>query len=374
MSNSKTYTILLIDDDEDEYILTRDMASKAQALAPLDWVDNYEAAEKHILQEAYDCYLVDYYMGAQTGIELLRVAREKGSRVPIIILTGRKGDHIDIKALDAGATDYLEKWMLTPTLLERAVRYAVHQQTNQNRLENLVQQVSHLEQLKTDMIRIAAHDLRSPLTVLNGYIEMFNKELRGQLNADQQTYIQEMQISVKRMQQMVSDILSLERIAEVSGGHTDPVNFVDLVEESFAQHQSAEHKMLLDLPTAPIQIYGIAPLLKEAIDNLLSNAIKYTPPGGAIDVSVSVDADSVLFQVKDTGYGIPSKAQANLFSPFYRNKMKETRHIPGTGLGLHLVKSIVERHNGSIHFESDYGVGSTFGFILPQITEVENRL
>jgi signal transduction histidine kinase len=99
--------------------------------------------------------------------------------------------------------------------------------------------------------------------------------------------------------------------------------------------------------------------------NLINNAIKYTPPAGRVDVHLRLDANNAIFEVKDNGYGVPEEQQARLFEPFYRVRTNETKKIEGTGLGLHLVKNIVDRHNGRMIFSSVYGEGSTFGFTLP---------
>jgi two-component system phosphate regulon sensor histidine kinase PhoR len=101
------------------------------------------------------------------------------------------------------------------------------------------------------------------------------------------------------------------------------------------------------------------------VDNLIGNAIKYTPENGAVTVRLSSEAGGIIFEVEDTGFGIPADRQARLFQPFYRVKTAETRRVEGTGLGLHLVKNIVERHHGRIRFHSEYGKGSVFGFELP---------
>lgn len=368
MGDSTHYQLLLIDDDEDEYVLTRGIIHEMNVTVSLDWADSYHDAVKIVLQELHDVYLVDYYLGAQTGIELLRDVRERGCRAPIIILTGRDDNGIDMEALEAGATDYLDKNTLNAVLLERSIRYAIRQQNNHNRLEDLVKQVTRLEQIKTDMIRIAAHDLRTPLTVLRGYIEIFEKEIPERFSPQEFGYVTEMRDAINRMQRMVGDILSLERIAEISGGYTTPVNLTELIQEIYeAYSQKGSHRFSLDVGTRPITVYGSIAELREAVENLFTNAVKYTPTDGEIRVSLSADPDVALFTVRDTGYGIPREQQEKLFQPFFRAKTRETRKIDGTGLGLHLVKNIVERHNGHIHFESEYGQGSTFGFMLPQV-------
>jgi signal transduction histidine kinase len=362
------YKLLLIDDDEDEYVLMQGTVRGLKHRPILNWVDNFEDGFKAILAGEHDAYLIDYYLGAHTGVDLLRAVRERDCRAPIIILTGRDDDGLDEEALAAGATDYLDKNTLNGVLLGRAVRYAIHQQRNQNHLEDLVRQVSKLEQLKTDMIRIAAHDLRNPLTVMRGYIEMLQADLTGIIAPGQQNYLVELRASVEKMQKLVRDILSSERIAEHSGGYTDPVDFSQVVQAIYEEYsQRSQQTFTHNLPDETVVVYGSEPELREAVRNLMSNAVKYTPAEGIITVTLSADSDIALFTVTDNGYGIPEDKQDQLFKPFFRAKTPETRKIDGTGLGLHLVKNIVERHNGQIHFESVYRQGSTFGFMLPQV-------
>jgi two-component system phosphate regulon sensor histidine kinase PhoR len=105
--------------------------------------------------------------------------------------------------------------------------------------------------------------------------------------------------------------------------------------------------------------------LYEAITNLISNAIKYTPSEGTITVSLSCEDEKISFRVQDTGYGIPADRQERLFEPFYRARVEGTESTEGTGLGLHLVKNVVERHGGTMMFKSEFQKGSLFGFTLP---------
>lgn len=107
--------------------------------------------------------------------------------------------------------------------------------------------------------------------------------------------------------------------------------------------------------------------LQQAIANLIGNSIKYTPVGGFIDISLQAQEAHARFQVTDSGYGIPIEQQRNLFQPFFRVQVDETQSIKGTGLGLYLVKKVIERNSGEVIFQSEYGKGSTFGFVLPLI-------
>jgi two-component system, OmpR family, phosphate regulon sensor histidine kinase PhoR len=143
---------------------------------------------------------------------------------------------------------------------------------------------------------------------------------------------------------------------------------VDLaaIEHEF-QAQEKSLAITLDITDKQLIVSGDDAQLHEAIVNLINNAIKYTPEGGKIQVKLQKQNNEALFEVVDNGYGIPVNMQEKLFQPFYRVISVETQHIEGTGLGLHLVKNIIERHGGEMHFQSDHGEGSTFGFVMSLI-------
>lgn len=236
--------------------------------------------------------------------------------------------------------------------------------------QQLYQQVSELEQLKTEIIRVAAHDMRNPLGVISGYTQMLGWELEGQLSDRHREHLSMIKQAVERIDKITRDILTLERIeGMVQGVLADTIDLRELVGSVFEEYRlQADEKALdyrLETPSAQVFVRGDALFLRESIVNLFSNAVKYTPNGGGVRASLSASKDRAIFEVKDTGYGIPQEHQANLFQPFYRAITKETKTIRGTGLGLHLVKRIVERHNGQMRFSSVYGQGSTFGFELP---------
>ncbi|MEZ4671182.1 MAG: GAF domain-containing sensor histidine kinase [Anaerolineae bacterium] len=256
----------------------------------------------------------------------------------------------------------------------------LHQQTAEQlaELKQLYQQVSELEQLKTQMIRIAAHDLRNPLGVVNGFLQLLESELSSYMTERNYEQVDAIKEGVKRIDKITRDILTLERMSAGQEIVKEPVDIRQLVvhafEESRPQAVAKKHDYGLDIQPEPIIIRGDRYLLPETITNLIINAIKYTPEGGQVTVRLTMEGQQVTFTVQDNGYGIPADQQNNLFQPFYRVKTKETRTIKGTGLGLHLVKTVIERHNGQMCFESEYGKGSTFGFNLPLMkTELPKR-
>lgn len=257
--------------------------------------------------------------------------------------------------------------------IDNAQLYELSQQQLMD-MHQLYARVSELEQLKTDMIRIAAHDLRNPLGQVLGFSELLLEDSTS-LNEDHKEFVDSINRGGKKMQKIIGDILSLQRIeAMPSGTHHEEIDLVELTRSLFAEsavkaHQKGQNYQLNVLDTG-VKIKGDIAQLREAMDNLIGNAIKYTPDKGGVTVRLKlngVDGDNAVFEVEDSGIGIPDDQQARLFQPFFRVKTSETAKIEGTGLGLHLVKNIVERHHGKMRFHSVYGQGSTFGFEIKTV-------
>jgi len=241
-------------------------------------------------------------------------------------------------------------------------------------LQALYAQVSALEQIKTDMIRIAAHDLRNPLNIVTGYMDILEDVLADSLTTQQRGFFDMMRRSTSRMQKITTDILSLERIEAMQrvGVGATTVDLYELVERAYRDHRDQsigkKQNFTLNAPMTVAKVRGDSAQLYEAVVNLITNAIRYTPEGGKIAVQLGRESEIIVFEVHDTGYGVPEDQQAQLFRPFFRARSDETNGIDGTGLGLHLVKNIIERHHGVMRFHSIHGQGSTFGFALPLMT------
>ena len=252
--------------------------------------------------------------------------------------------------------------------IDNSQLYQVSQQQIEE-LHQLYMRVSDLEQLKTDMIRIAAHDLRNPLGIIKGYTALMLEDNEN-LTEDQFTFLRSIESSSEKMLKIIGDILSLQRIESMHNKtNCDEVDLNALVgklaRESAAQAERKKQRFSVALADVSAPICVDLSQVREAIDNIIGNAIKYTPDGGSVIVTMKVEGKRGIFEVKDTGYGVAPEEQARLFQPFFRASNARASSIEGTGLGLHLVKNIIERHGGKMRFQSRLGEGSTFGFELP---------
>jgi two-component system NtrC family sensor kinase len=234
----------------------------------------------------------------------------------------------------------------------------------------VMQDITHLKELdrvKSEFVATVSHDLRTPLTVIQGYIELLPRV--GPLNEQQQHFIQRAHNSMQAITELIGDLLDIGRIEAGFNLEMAPCNLVQVIEEAIRGIQPQAQEKLQDLHwkspgTLPL-IRGNSRTLRQVMDNLLSNAVKYTQEGGWIEVSASHENGHIVVRVADNGIGIPPEQQPYIFDRFYRVESDETAGIRGTGLGLSIVKAVIEKHNGRVWVESKPGEGSTFSFVLP---------
>jgi signal transduction histidine kinase len=241
-------------------------------------------------------------------------------------------------------------------------------------LLNDVTPLVQLTDLKTQMIRMASHDLKNPLGVIMGYVEFLRDE---DLSKEAKHFVGLIDQSAHLMLGLIQDILNLEQL---QSGHSpkEPLSLKHALQEAIQHHeQSIQQKgqsLYRDFSPQAMIVKGNHRLLVQAITNLVGNASKYTPEGGRIDLRLHpLGPDRARLEVQDNGYGMPAEAQAKLFSQFYRVRTAQTAHIRGTGLGLSLVKSIIEDHAGQVGVQSVEGQGSTFWIELPLTAEDEDE-
>ncbi len=228
------------------------------------------------------------------------------------------------------------------------------------------------EQVKSDMIRLAAHDLRNPLNAINNATHLLNR-LQSKMPDAANHYVQSIELAAHQIRSLLEELLILERLESGLRIEREPVNLLNALESAISRTRAdADNKaqeFVTNLPDLPLIVRGEFVYYRQAMVNLINNAIKYTPHRGKVMVSMERRGKRAFFHVTDNGYGVAEDRQQRLFQRFYRAEEPGTEHIEGTGLGLSLVKTIIERSEGEVWFRSKQGEGSTFGFWLPLVEE-----
>jgi PAS domain S-box-containing protein len=229
-----------------------------------------------------------------------------------------------------------------------------------------ITQRKEVDRLKTELISTVSHELRTPLTSLRGFTELLlTREFTPSQQRDMVSIIHQ---ESSRLTTLINDFLDIQRITEGQQSYTfESVDLNPLLHEAIAVFSAGQeqHPFQVALQTPLPLVHADPNRVRQVLRNLLSNAIKYTPDGGPVSVGARRDGEEVVAWITDQGIGIPTEALPHLFTKFFRVDNTATRQIGGTGLGLALVKEIVNAHNGRVWVESTFGKGSTFFFALP---------
>src|SRR3989344_4407026 len=220
-----------------------------------------------------------------------------------------------------------------------------------------------IDKAKTEFVSPASHQLRTPLSAIRWYAEMLLNGDAGKLNKDQKEYMTSIDQSNLRMIDLVNALLNVSRI-DMGTFAIDPkpTNFAEVAESVMGElvmqidekKIKSTKKYSKDLPL----VEADPKLARIIMQNLLSNAVKYTPTGGKVSIAISKEKENILIKISDTGYGIPVEAQNNIFKKLFRADNVRAKEVDGTGLGLYVVKSIVDQSGGKIWFESAENKGT----------------
>jgi signal transduction histidine kinase len=241
----------------------------------------------------------------------------------------------------------------------------------ERRIMEELKRTKQLDKIKSEFISIAAHQLRTPLSAVKWTLKMIIDGDLGELNPEQKTFLLQGYQTNERTIRLVNDFLNVVRIEEGRFGYKfSMIQMEDLIESVVHDftHKIKEKKIKFTYkkPASPLPKVKIDPSrMRLALQNLIDNAIKYTPKGGSVTIFIEHSKLKIKVCIKDTGIGIPKNQLNRLFSKFFRSDNAIKKQTEGSGLGLFIVKNIIEKHGGKISVESEENKGSTFSFTLP---------
>ncbi len=233
---------------------------------------------------------------------------------------------------------------------------------------NDVTQLKELDRIKSEMVRMTSHDLKNPLQAAMANLELLQDDLLGVEDDEVWESVQVIDKQLQRMERIIRGILDLERVKSgaMSLEMCHPSRIVhNVIYELRERADDGKITLSTDVDEALPEFACDVEQFERAIINLVENAIKFTPPGGSVSLRAHQDHDGVLFEVEDTGVGIDQAVQTRVFDRFYRANQKGTEHVSGSGLGLSLVKAVVENHRGKVWLRSEPGLGTTFFVSIP---------
>jgi len=322
------------------------------------------AALQRVQKKLPDLILLDLMMPEMDGLEVCRRLKADPATqpLPIIFLTASNEMSHLVQGLEAGAVDYVTKPFNPPELLAR-VRTHLELKHARDTIIRYSRELSRLNDEKNEFMGIAAHDLRSPLNAIQGYAEMVLED--AALGGENAGLVHQIHDASRRMVEMVQNLLDANRIERgemrLNLAPAELTALVAGVVEGQRPRATAKQQTLeLEHDLAPVTVTVDAGVMVQVVENLVSNAVKYSPPGKRIQVRLRRTGSAVRCEVQDEGPGLSAEDQQKLFGKFARLTAKPTGGEQSTGLGLSIVKKLVEAMHGRVWCESEPGRGATF--------------
>ena len=359
--------ILVVDDRSVNRQLLRDMLE----------LDGHEVIEAGTGQAALalaherdpDAILLDVSMPGMDGFEVCRRLRAAPatSATPILLITALGEREHRLQGMAAGADDYIVK-PIDRSEVSLRVRNAVRMRSMHRIVGRQLAELQRMEQLRGDLVSMVAHDLRSPLTGLRGFLELMQEQASAPRGPALSDMLSDAVQSVDQINSMIGDMLDVNRMeADALPLRRRIVDLRDVASRAIAAlgPRPSYHPIPIQIDGDSIHASCDGALIQRVLVNLFANAIRFAPPGTAVEVGIARDGEGGIVRVRDHGPGIPAADQERVFEKFAQLATGPGRQGRGSGLGLTFCRMVVERHGGRIGVTSPPGGGSQFWLWLP---------
>lgn len=334
--------------------------------------DGQEGIDK-IMSDGIDILYLDYKLPDMNGLEVIEKLGEKAKDLIIIMITAYASIEVAIDATRKGAYDFLPK-PFTPNELKIVTRKAAERILLARKNLKLAEEK---KQVRFEFIRVLGHELKAPLAAVEGYLDLMKEKTLGDNLADYDKILGRSALRLNQMRKLIIDLLDMTKI---ESGKKDrnltAINLREAVENAIelAGPSAMTRQVTINL-TAPENLIVSADSgeLDMIFNNLISNAVKYNREGGKVFVTIDEKPENIVISVADTGIGMSETEQQKLFKEFSRIRNAKTADILGSGLGLSILKRLVELYQGEISVKSVPDEGTTFTVVIPRNSFVSTQ-
>jgi signal transduction histidine kinase len=321
-----------------------------------------------INNEKPDIVLLDNKLPGIQGIDVLEYIRNKKYDIVVAMITSYASLDVALKAHKFGATDFVPK-PFTPQELKSSIENI----TKQQYLKRITHKMNEEgKKIRYQFLSVLSHELKAPLNAIEGYLRMMQEKQSGDRIEDYATPIERSLQRIQGMRNLIMDLLDLTKIKlERKEEKIEEVHLSSIASNAIVtvRPYAIQMEVSVILAVKSDAVIMADPTDMEIIfNNLVSNSVKYNKKGGKVEVIIDEDGNDVIIIFSDTGIGIKEEDRENLFAEFVRIKNEKTKNISGSGLGLSIVKKVVELYNGTISVDSIPDVGTTFTVRLPRKT------
>jgi signal transduction histidine kinase len=371
MSAAATSVLLVEDNRSDARLLEATLQDAGGHRFRFTHVQRLAGALAALAGGGVDLVLLDLNLPDSQGLDTLAELQRERPGVPVVVLTGLNDEELAVKAVQAGAQDYLPKEVFDGGLLARLIRHAIERHQIGVELERAQNEQLRL---RDQFLTHVSHELRTPLAAMHQFLDILADGIAGRLSDEQLGYVQRTLRNARQLEAMVAELLEAVRAQNdklaVEPQRLDlaPLLLEDAVSGFAGQAEAKRIRLTAEVQPGLPAVHADPLRAGQVLGNLIDNALKFTPENGEVRVSAEVDGEPgfVRVEVTDSGPGVPPEAAERVFERLWQADAPDARPSRrGLGLGLHICRELVVRQGGRIWVDTQPGKGATFAFTLP---------